>query len=87
MKPAHKSNAGQVVNTDEKMKLLSDYIKQVQTQETPPKPPKTFDEWLDEPWVRITDTDPWVTRREWWTDNEIDAARQAWEEARKGEPK
>ena len=85
MKPAHKSNAGQIVNNDEKMQLLSDYIKQVQTQETPPKQPKTFDEWLDEfLYMFISDTgNEVVTRRKSWEPAEIEAARLAWEEARK----
>ena len=81
MKPAHKSNAGQIVNTDEKMKLLSDYIKQVQKQETPPPKPKTFDEWLNEPWYTFYATPK--TRRDIWEPSEIEAARLAWEEARK----
>ena len=82
MKPAHKSNAGQIVNNDEKMQLLSDYIKQVQTQETPPKQPKTFDEWLDEDYYKSSGN-TMFTRRLMWDESEIEAARLAWEEARK----
>ena len=85
MKPAHKSKAGQIVNKDEKMQLLSDYIKQVQTQETPPPKPKTFDEWLDEFWYMFISDEgnEVVTRRKSWEASEIEAARLAWEEARK----
>lgn len=83
MKLAHLSkDAGQVVNQDKSVKVLSDYIKQVQKQETPPEP-KTFDDWINEPWLRVADTDPWVSRNDWWTESEIDAARQAWNEAKK----
>lgn len=88
MKPAHKSGtAGQIVNQDKNIKVLSDYITQVQQSEKlvdeVKQKAKSFDSWIDEPWVRVHDTDPWITRREWWTDNEIEAARQAWNEAKK----
>lgn len=88
MKLAHLSkDAGQIVNRDKATQTLSDYIIQVQQSEKlmdeVKQKAKSFDSWIDEPWVRVSDSDPWVTRREWWTDNEIEAARQAWNEAKK----
>lgn len=61
-------------------KYIGEYIKKVEEEE---KPKKTFDEWLDEPWVRYNKGEPWLSRRDFWELSEIDAARQAWEEARK----
>ncbi len=45
------------------------------------KPKKTFEEWLDETWFEFAGRT--ITRRMWWMDNEITAAKEAWEEARK----
>ena len=42
---------------------------------------KTFEEWLDEPFFEFVGRP--ITRRMWWMDNEIAAAKEAWEEARK----
>lgn len=84
MKPAHKSNAGQIVNQDKTIQVLSDYIKQAKASEEEfLKKPKTFDEWLDEPWVRYNKGEPWLTRRDFWEPSEIDAAKQAWEACEK----
>ena len=86
MKPAHKSkDAGQIVNRDKTIQTLSDYIVQVQASEKQmdmvKQKAKTFDQWINEPWLRVSEGDPWISRAEWWTDNEIDAARQAWRAA------
>jgi hypothetical protein len=45
---------------------------------TPPK--KTFDEWMDEPYFELNNRT--TSRRQWWTDSEIDAAKDAWASAR-----
>lgn len=56
----------------------------VETQPTKEESPffkyKSFDEWMASPyfeWVGRT-----VTRREWWTDTEINTAEMAWKAAR-----
>lgn len=47
------------------------------------KPKKTFDEWMDQEYITINGT-TW-SRRRWWGEKSeaIDAARLAWDEARK----
>jgi hypothetical protein len=57
-------------------KTLADYIKR--KDDSPPK--KTFDEWMDEPYFELNDRT--TSRRQWWTDSEIDAAKDAWASAR-----
>lgn len=76
MKPAHLSkDAGQIVNVDDKIKTLSDYIVQVQADEKLVEDFKvrmrTFDRWWD----------TWSERLYKFTTIE-DAARAAWNAAR-----
>ena len=78
MKPAHKSTtAGQIVNQDKTIKVLSDYIKAATALETQ----HPFDMWLDEDYVDLNGQI--FSRRGLWEPSEIEAARKAWEACEK----
>jgi len=73
MKLSHKStDAGQIVNNDPKITLLSDYIKSVVKQEQS----SPFDQWIDELYVELNGE--WWSRRQLWSESEVNAAKAGW---------